>query len=52
MRPANQYLNFKETPNFMKIGSQLIFMGRITMEPLIFNESIFEPPKAIFIFLG
>ena len=49
-RPAGQYLNFKDAPNFMKIGTQIVFWTRNTMEPLIFDENHFLIPKKRFLY--
>ena len=50
VKRAGQYLNFKDAPNFMKIGTQIVFWTRNTMEPLIFDENHFLIPKKRFLY--
>ena len=47
---AGQYLNFKDAPNFMKSGIQIIFWTRNTMESFIFDENQFLIPKKRFLY--
>ena len=48
--PAGQYLNLKNAPNLMKIGTQIIFGTRNTMELFIFDKNQFLIPKKRFLY--